>query len=169
MHMFMRPATQYVLRCLVKGNTFFLWGAQISYSLLCVRATFPYGIPFMMHDKSYNSPLPLQHSASNPSCSKVMAVTTGIIIHFSFCAAASVFLSMPTWNLSLWYIHSVQTELFSWWWCWNECSLLDLFTNHTCVHTFVPTCRSYLLLLVNISPLKGCMGGRLLTGPGLLR
>lgn len=83
-----------------KAIHFFLWGAQMSCSVLCARAPFPYGIPFMMHDKSCNPPSPLQHSANNPSCSEVMTVTTGIITHFSSYAAPSVFLSMPTWNLS---------------------------------------------------------------------
>lgn len=91
MRMFMGPGTQYVLCYLVKGNTFSFMDAKISYSLLCVRAAFPYGITFMMHDKAHNSPSPVQHTLSNQSCPKVMAVTTGIITHFSFCVVASLY------------------------------------------------------------------------------
>lgn len=123
-----------------------LWGRRkISYSLLCARATFPYGISFMMHDKPYNSPSPLQHTASNPSCPKVMAVTTGIITHFSFCAAASLYSPPCPHEICLHpavpeYIYQVHSALFSGWLCWNERPLLDLFTNSACEHTFVPVC-----------------------------
>lgn len=114
---------------------------------VCVRErdAFPYGITFMMHGKPYNSPSPLQHTVSNPSCPRVMAVTTGIITHFSFCAAAALYSSQCLHEICLYptmqeYIYQVQTQLFSGWWCWNDCPLLDLFTNQPCVHTFTPTC-----------------------------
>lgn len=87
--MFMRPAMQYVRCHLVKCNTFSFMGCtNFLFSTVCASY-----IPFMMHDRAYNSPSPLQHTASNQSCPKVMAVTTGIIIHFSFCAAASLYSS----------------------------------------------------------------------------
>lgn len=139
--MFMRPATQNVLCCLVKGNTFVLMGfTNFLFSTVCVRATFPYGITFMMHDKAYNSPSPLQHTARNPSCPKVMAVTTGIITHFSFSAAASLYSPPCLHEICLHpavreYIYQVKTKLFSGWWCCNECPLLDLFHQpRMCAH-----------------------------------
>lgn len=96
-----------------------------------------------MHDKTYNSPSPLQHTASNQSCPKVMTVTTGIIIHFSFCAAASLYSSPHFHEICLYptvreYSSQVHTELFPGWWCWNECPLQDLFTN-TQMYTHVRT------------------------------
>lgn len=98
MRVFMRPAMQYVRCYLVKCNTFSFMGCtNFLFSTVCASY-----IPFMMHDRAYNSPSPLQHTASNQSCPKVMAVTTGIIIHFFFLySCLSVFLSMPAWNLSL--------------------------------------------------------------------
>lgn len=109
-----------------------------------------------MHDKPYNSPSPLQHTASNPSCPKVMAVTTGIITHFSFCAAASLYSPPCPHEICLHpavpeYIYQVHSVLFSGWLCWNERPLLDLFTNCACEHTFVPARWSSPPVLLSIS------------------
>lgn len=69
-----------------------MWSPNF-YSLQHVKATFPYGNAFMMHDKARNSQSPLQHSASNQNCPKAIAVTSLIIIHFSFCALVSLYSS----------------------------------------------------------------------------
>lgn len=88
MRMYMRPATQYVLRFLVKGNTFsFMGRTNFLFSSVCVP------IWYYIYDawQAYNSPSPLQHTAC--SYPEVKAATTGIIPHFSFFAVASLYSS----------------------------------------------------------------------------
>ncbi len=104
----------------------------------------------------------------NRSCPKVMAVTTGIIIHFSFCAAASLYSSPCLHEICLYPAewecsYQVQTEIFArWWWCWNECPLLDLFTStptytRVCTHWRQPADPAS-CFIVNMSRLRGCRG-----------
>ena len=105
-----------------------------------MRATFPYGVTFMIHDRAYNSPSLLQHAASNPSWPKVMAVTTRIITHSSFCVAAAPFSSPCLHEICLdpavrECIYLVQAELFSGCWCWLECPPCPFSpTTHVCAH-----------------------------------
>lgn len=96
-----------------------------------------------MHGKLFNSPSPLQHTASNQSCPKVMAVTTGIIIHFSFCAAASLYSSPCLHEICLYpgvWEHSYQVHTITSL-CGGVCLNVHSWTlsptrklTHTCAH-----------------------------------
>lgn len=97
--MFTGPAAQYFFFFFLHCNRQYilLYGSTNSLSPTRVRATSPFGIAFMMHDKAYNSPSPWQHSVSNQSCPKVMTVTTEIITRlFSPPVLLLPFQSCPT-------------------------------------------------------------------------
>lgn len=162
MHMFMRPATQNVLCCLVKGNTFVFMGfTNFLFSTVCVRATFPYGITFMMHDKAYNSPSPLLRvtqavqkswlwqreslhiflSVRLPLCIPLHASMKSVFI--PPCGSIST-RCKPSSSLGGGFGMSVHSWTF--------------LTNHACVHTFAPTRWTYLLFYCQYQAAQGLWG-----------
>lgn len=149
-----------------------LYGSTNSLSPTRVRATSPFAIAFMMHDKAYNSPSPWQHSVSNQSCPKVMTVTTEIITRlFSPPVLLLPFQSCPT-----------ILSFFQCVWCWFQVQLAGLrvgssvhpwtFYQHT-THGYVST-HTYAVPLI-LSPVLfsiwvdsgGLQGLMLLTGSEL--
>lgn len=107
-----------------------LYGVYKFPILYCVCESY---IPiwYYIYDAWQGLQFSISFAARNPSCPKVMAVTTGIITHFSFCAVASLYSPPCLHEICLHpavreYIYQVQTKLFSGWWFWNECPLLDL-------------------------------------------
>lgn len=86
--------------------------------------------------KAHSSPSPLQSAVRNPDCPKAVHHYA-----FSLCAAASLYSSPCLHEIYLYpavkeCISQVQSELFSGWWCWEECPLVDLFFDraHMCAH-----------------------------------
>lgn len=86
----MRPAMQYVLHNLIKHILLYV-EPKFQFSAAC--ESYMHGNAFMMHDKSCNSQSPLQHITSNQNCPKAIAVTTQIIMHFSFSALVYLYSS----------------------------------------------------------------------------
>lgn len=135
MHMFMRPFHT-ICPSLPHKRQCILLHVEHRFPILCrVRASY---IPiwYYIYDAwqgSQFSPSPLQHSTTNQSCPKVTPVTTGIIIHFSFSATASLYSSPCLHEICLYpaeweYSYQVHTEPFSEWWCLEWVSNLWTFS-----------------------------------------
>lgn len=169
MHMFMRPFHT-ICPSLPHKRQCILLHVEHRFPILCrVRASY---IPiwYYIYDAwqgSQFSPSPLQHSMTNQSCPKVTPVTTGIIIHFSFSAAASLYSSPCLHEICLYpaeweYSYQVHTEPFSEWWCLEWVSNLWTFSpsrklTRMCAHIHA-TCWSCLLFYCQYQSAQGLYG-----------
>lgn len=128
-------------------------GVLISNSLQHPRATLPYDITFMMHDKAQNSQSSLQHIANNQSCLKVVAVTTGSLYIFPFVwpplciplhaslKSAFILLCESIASGAHWALLQVMVLKRG-----SSLEPLGWYKNlHACVHTFMAACWSCLL------------------------
>lgn len=174
------PSTQYVLHYLIKGNAFFfMWSTDFLFSAVCARATFPYGITFMMHDKARNS---LPRLCSTVRLTRAVQKSRlwqrgSLYIFLSVLLPLCILLHASMKSVFILPSESIATR------CtlspslsggaWNECPIFGPFHHHAnlhaCVHTFTQPADPASCFIVNISRLRGCMGWRLLTGAGLWR